>query len=403
MGNTAGGAAPTAAKRRFTLSIWARLLTVGPLVFLGLPAAHAGAAGTISASAVTTLSALEGADLGNPVVATFTDSTSETYTATIAWGDGGSSTGTVDTSTSPYTVSGTHTYAEDGSFTVSVTIAGANSSNHDTVSDTAKITETQIQLTTILRPPNYAGQRPEAPEGHPLLWEVRIQDPNSAESLAEYSAHIDWGDGSTDVLTSTPSPAGQIQLDPVYGPVVHALHTYFDEGTFPGQIAVFDDGVAAGQIALPQSFQPLSVGDALVVAVAPRLNTVEGQTVSGTIATFTDANPNATVADFTPVTQPPPPNLPIPEGKVVIGWGDPDPSHPGQTQTSVASVSQNPDGSFNVVGNHVYAEEGSYNLNVIVSDEGKAVSNAHTTATVTDASLSASGLAIARPRAPPTT
>src|SRR5207245_11111436 len=44
------------------------------------------------------------------------------YTATISWGDNTTSAGTITLSSGTYTVSGSHTYATQGTFTVTVTI-----------------------------------------------------------------------------------------------------------------------------------------------------------------------------------------------------------------------------------------------------------------------------------------
>ncbi len=66
------------------------------------------------------------------VVASFTDAdpggTVSDYAATIDWGDGTSSAGSVGTSGSGFTVSGSHTYQEDGNYPVVVHIADVGGS-----------------------------------------------------------------------------------------------------------------------------------------------------------------------------------------------------------------------------------------------------------------------------------
>ncbi len=75
------------------------------------------------------ISATEGASFAGQV-ATFSDADASgsvsDYSATINWGDGQTSTGTVTVGSSgTFVVSGSHTYADEGSYTVSVQIADA--------------------------------------------------------------------------------------------------------------------------------------------------------------------------------------------------------------------------------------------------------------------------------------
>jgi uncharacterized repeat protein (TIGR01451 family) len=94
----------------------------------------------VSASAATTvvspplvgsgvpLQGLEGAALGGVMVATFTHASglqpAGAFTASIAWGDGTTSPGTVVQDAGGYTVQGSHTYTDEGSYKVAVTVAG---------------------------------------------------------------------------------------------------------------------------------------------------------------------------------------------------------------------------------------------------------------------------------------
>src|SRR5260221_14631462 len=74
----------------------------------------------LSASA-NNISATEGASTGTLTVAHFTDAdpagTLTDYTATITWGDGTTSAGTIVTNAGGgFDVQGSHTYAEEGTF-----------------------------------------------------------------------------------------------------------------------------------------------------------------------------------------------------------------------------------------------------------------------------------------------
>jgi hypothetical protein len=62
------------------------------------------------------------------------------------------------------------------------------------------------------------------------------------------------------------------------------------------------------------------------------------------VAKFTDSDPNATPAKYTPVS---------------INWGDNTPSSPG-TVSSTA-------GTFSIDGSHTYEEEGSYTVTVTIT------------------------------------
>ena len=76
----------------------------------------------LTASAVA-VSATEGAAFSG-VVATFTDAnpgaTAGEFSATITWGDGTSSAGTISAANGGFRVSGSHTYADEGNYAVKV-------------------------------------------------------------------------------------------------------------------------------------------------------------------------------------------------------------------------------------------------------------------------------------------
>src|SRR5262249_26967915 len=76
---------------------------------------------------VTLASATEGVALNNATIATFTDTnhgdTAGTFLATINWGDGTSSAGTVTGANGTFAVAGSHTYADEATgAALSVTI-----------------------------------------------------------------------------------------------------------------------------------------------------------------------------------------------------------------------------------------------------------------------------------------
>src|SRR5947208_2883051 len=114
-----------------------------------------------------------------------------------------------------------------------------------------------------------------------------------------------------------------------------------------------------------------TVADAALTATGTTIAATEGAGFSGTVASFTDADPNGTSSDYSDT----------------IDWGD--------GTTTSGKIIANGTGGFDVVGSQTYAEEGTYTLGVAITDVGGSSTTASSTATVADASLSASGTAFA--------
>jgi choice-of-anchor C domain-containing protein len=100
----------------------------------------------LTASPVTIPQQITGDSFTVPV-ATFTDTypaaPTTDFSATITWGDGGTSTGSISQSGSTYTVSGTYTYMADGTYTVGVainSISGSMTSTSDSVAVSEAVT-----------------------------------------------------------------------------------------------------------------------------------------------------------------------------------------------------------------------------------------------------------------------
>ena len=99
----------------------------------------------ISASPVTIAPQTTGVTFNNLSVATFTDSYPApplgNFAATISWGDGTpTSNGTITQSGATYTVSGTHSYATHGTYTVGVSITSVTGGSAS-VSDSATVAD----------------------------------------------------------------------------------------------------------------------------------------------------------------------------------------------------------------------------------------------------------------------
>jgi len=133
----------------------------------------------------------EGAELSG-TVATFTDpdasATADQYSATIEWGDGTESSGTVSGSGGEFSVSGSHTYAEEGSYTVTTKIGDVdNPSNTAIATSTATIGD--APLSSACATPTATLQAYAGPT-------ATFTDSNPGGTGSDFSATIEWGDGT---------------------------------------------------------------------------------------------------------------------------------------------------------------------------------------------------------------
>jgi RHS repeat-associated protein len=383
---------------------------------------------TLTASAIT---AVEGQSYsGN--VAVFTPSPhlgASSYTAKIGWGDGAVTTGTLTANGNSYNVSGSHTYADEGTYTVSV---GISDPSNNVTRATATATVNDAALTpanqTLTGWTNVATGQVKV---------AGFSDANTLAPASDFTATITWGDntgnfagqvvangggsfgvwaghtytaagtytitttvrdigGSTTTVTSTitvtaasmsftategvsfsgvvasftGNPANATSATITWGDgtansagtitstggnsfTVSGTHTYADEATYNASVTV---QMSVGGPLTDSG--PATVNDAALSATGATLTGKAGQaTGSLTLATFTDANPSATTADFT----------------ALINWGD--------NTATVGQVQVNGSG-FKVVGNHTYANWGSYPAAVTITDDGGSIATANSTVTV---------------------
>ncbi|HEX7446380.1 MAG TPA: PKD domain-containing protein, partial [Pirellulales bacterium] len=89
------------------------------------------------------------------------------------------------------------------------------------------------------------------------------------------------------------------------------------------------------------------------------------------VASFTDADPNGTVSDYT----------------ATIDWGDGATTTGGITTTLPPSAGQAAAGTFYVTGGHTYVEDGAYTITVKIADAGGATATATSSVTVTEPDL----------------
>ena len=278
----------------------------------------------------TPVTATEGAPFTAPV-ATFTEpdasAPASQYTATINWGDSTTSAGTVTGPVGgPFTVTGTHTYAEEASYPVTVTIKdNNNASNSSTATTTATVGDAPLTAGTLTLTGGVEGVSPGSAS-------FQFTDANPFAPASDFTATITWGDGASTTGLVTGPTGGHF--------TVFGSHQYAEEGSYPVKVSVLDDGGAS-----TSATGNTTVADA-PLAASCATPTVSTASFSGSTATFTDANPGGTVADFT----------------ATIDWGD------GSTSPGV--VTGPVGGPFTVSGTHTYATLGSHTITTSIVDDG---------------------------------
>jgi uncharacterized repeat protein (TIGR01451 family) len=261
--------------------------------------------------------------------------------------------GTITADGSSCDVSGTYTYAEDGSYTVSVSVSNG-SSTVPLPTGTANVGEDSLSMSsdavTVQEGTQFSGAV------------ATLVDPGSTDPPSAYTATIDWGDGTTTAGTITAGSPGEY--------VISGTHTYGDELSGSVSVTAYETSDPSFSLEVGGG---LTVTEGDVLTPTPiTISPTEGASFSGVVGTFADSLTTTPASDFT----------------ATIDWGD--------GTTTAGTITSVGAGSFQVSGDHTYAEEGKYTVTAKLSDDapGTATATALSTANVADAPLTASGTSL---------
>jgi hypothetical protein len=178
-----------------------------------------------------------------------------------------------------------------------------------------------------------------------------FSDDVPGRNLSDYSATIDWGDGTA------PSAGTITASSPGPGYVVTGDHTYAEWGSNTVTVTVSDPDatVSNGAIAAVTEAHIDASGDDLAPDPGAYIDNQE-------VATFTDPVPGTTAASYT----------------AVVDWGD------GSAPTSGTVTGNSFDGFSVEAGGHTYAEAGDYILVTTITANDGRLGVAASTVTVQD-------------------
>jgi hypothetical protein len=213
---------------------------------------------------------VEGTEISNFRVAVFSDlmgaDDPSNYVPIIFWGDETFSIGSVSlvpNFTGIFAVTASHTYREAGFYNPFVLVLDIDGSLGGSI-ETISVADALLPATAF---------DVTAPAGDPFTQTMAtFTDANPFPNIDDFTATIDWGDGSTSSGTITADPSVPGQFD------VTDTHDYSETGTIPVNVTIADAGGSSVSASSSAHINSLIVnGDSAVLANTIELDTASGQ------------------------------------------------------------------------------------------------------------------------------
>ncbi|MDP9275571.1 MAG: PKD domain-containing protein [Chloroflexota bacterium] len=269
----------------------------------------------------------------------FTDpGTADTFTVTVDWGDGTSSSDSLAAGVRSFSV--THAYNAAGPVTITATVADRDNGRS---SSSATLTV----LPSNHAPADLAVQATPVLEGGATTLTVSFTD---AEASDTHTVAITWGDGSTENISLAAAATSTSRG-----------HTYLETGTYTVAVTVTDGGgmsVAGGTTVIATNVSP-----SLSSLVFTPSSVTDHQTVTVS-GTFSDPG---TADTFT----------------MTVAWGD--------GTSSTASLAA---GVRSFSASHDYAAAGTYDVIVVVTDRDSGAGTQNAFLVVSARNTAPSGLSV---------
>jgi PKD repeat protein len=240
----------------------------------------------------------------------------------------------------------THDYAEEGTFTVTITVT-------DTITNLAG---SATFMVTVSDAPLTAGALtpPVATEGQALINIVlfHFTDANPNGTATDFKATVTWGDGAVEDSIANSTDV-QVAASPGGGWDLRGSHTYQEEQVKLLYKVVVQDLGGAPAISSSAS---INVSDPPVSGLPVSVTAAIGSAFSGPVATFTDpggVEPNAFEDPGGSLSN---------HYSASINWGD-------GTAATVGTITLSGT-TFTVNGTHTYTTPGTFTITATISHEG---------------------------------